>query len=404
MENIGQHITQYIKGKVPKQLFEEFSENYIPYLSPDYLRGKAKPEFWTPPNGKTVFVEEGEVIVLWDGSNAGEVFVSKRGILSSTMVKLEFNDTLIDRKYYLYSFQFLEYILKAKTAGSGIPHVDKGIIKNLNFFKPPKHEQSAIASLIYKVDEAILAAGNSIKAAEKLKKALMQNLLTGKLKPDGTWRKEDEFKAIEKYGAVPLHWKFGKLGDIAEIIAGQSPTGDTYNEEGKGMPMLNGPTEFTDYYPTPIQYTTKPTKICKVGDILFTVRGSSTGRMNFADQEYCIGRGIAAIRANEDSDIDFLYYTLIRIAHIILAEAKGSGSTFPNVNRGELMKKKIIYPILKNEQAEIGKRIRSIENNIRSKQFKIHSLQRLKKSLMQNLLTGKVRLSGELINQLQENS
>lgn len=267
-------------------------------------------------------------------------------------------------------------------------------------FFPQLYEQKTIAGILIKVDEAIKAVENSINTAEYLKKALMQNLLTGKLKPDGTWRAEEEFYVDEKYGKVPKSWNYGTVGDISEVIAGQSPPGDTYNEEGKGMAMLNGPTEFTDYYPIPVQYTTKPVKICKVGDILFTVRGSSTGRMNFADREYCIGRGIAAIRAKEDSDNDFLYYTLVTISHKILAEAKGAGSTFPNVNRGELRKKKIIYPRTKNEQHLIGNIVKEIETTAQFKQTKIQNLQRLKKSLMQHLLTGKVRVDVDKINNI----
>lgn len=81
-------------------------------------------------------VDDGEVIVLWDGSNAGEIFISKKGILASTMVKLDFDEAEIYKPYYSYSFQYLEYVLKAKTAGSGIPHADKGVIKRLEFFKP----------------------------------------------------------------------------------------------------------------------------------------------------------------------------------------------------------------------------------------------------------------------------
>ena len=122
--------------------------------------------------------------------------------------------------------------------------------------------------------------------------------------------------------------------------------------------------------------------------------------MNFANIEYCIGRGIAAIRANEESDIDFLYFTLVKIAHKILAEAKGAGSTFPNVNRGELRKKKIIFPIKKGDQQQIGEKIRAIETEAKSKKNKIQTLQRLKKSLMQNLLTGKVRLDVEAIDKI----
>lgn len=398
MEKIGKYITKYVKGKTPKELYEAPANGLMPYLSPDYLRDKAAPEFYALPTSKTVQVDDGEVIVLWDGSNAGEIFISKKGILASTMVKLDFDETEIHKPYYSYSFQYLEYFLKAKTAGSGIPHADKGVIKRLDFFKPEKNEQKVIASILSKVDAAIRAADNSIKSAEKLKKGLMQNLLTGKLKTDGTLRTDDEFYKHEKFGNCPVGWHWGRLSEIADVIAGQSPSGEYYNEDGIGTAMLNGPTEFTDLHPIPVQYTTKVTKLCAIGDILFTVRGSSTGRMNIADQEYCIGRGIAAIRAKEGCDTDFIYYTLITISEKILAEAKGAGTTFPNVSRGELLKKWVLIP--DTDQTEIAAKIKSVDAFLKEKQKKVATIQRLKKSLMQNLLTGKVRVDVNKIEKL----
>lgn len=398
MEKIGKYITKYVKGKTPKELYEAPANGLMPYLSPDYLRDKAAPEFYALPTSKTVQVDDGEVIVLWDGSNAGEIFISKKGILASTMVKLDFDETEIHKPYYSYSFQYLEYFLKAKTAGSGIPHADKGVIKRLDFFKPDKDEQKVIASILSKVDAAIRAADNSIKSAEKLKKGLMQNLLTGKLKTDGTLRTEEEFYKHEKFGNCPVGWHWGRLSEIADVIAGQSPSGEYYNEDGIGTAMLNGPTEFTDLHPIPVQYTTKVTKLCAVGDILFTVRGSSTGRMNIADQEYCIGRGIAAIRAKDGCDTDFIYYTLITISEKILAEAKGAGTTFPNVSRGELLKKWVLIP--DTDQTEIASKIKSVDAFLKEKQKKVTTIQRLKKSLMQNLLTGKVRVDVNKIEKL----
>src|SRR5438105_2939787 len=98
-------------------------------------------------------------------------------------------------------------------------------------------------------------------------------------------------------------WKDGIFGDIAEIVMGQSPEGNTYNVSGQGVPLLNGPTEFTNRFPIIKQWTTSPTKLCKKGDILFCVRGSSTGRINIADKVYCLGRGVAAIRAKEGRSI-----------------------------------------------------------------------------------------------------
>jgi type I restriction enzyme, S subunit len=289
-------------------------------------------------------------------------------------------------------------LMEGSTGRQRIPQ--KAYKKRIYAHFPPLPEQKAIAGVLSKVDEAIEAVENSVKAAGRLKKSLMQNLLTGKLKPDGMWRSEDEFYVNEKFGKVPKGWRWGRLSEIADIIAGQSPSGEFYNDVGNGIPMLNGPTEFTVSHPVPVQWTSKVTKLCSVGDILFTVRGSSTGRMNIADQTYCIGRGIAAIRNKEDSDIDFIYHTLITISEKILAEAKGAGTTFPNVSRGELLKKWILIP--KTGQADIASKIKGMDYVEKQKQSKINSLKILKKSLMQNLLTGKVRVDVEKINKLLE--
>lgn len=301
-------------------------------------------------------------------------------------------------KGYLLSHEKVRLSILRSATGIKVYSVSKNGLKGILLPKPPTPEQLAIASILSKIDEGIKAADNSIKSAEKLKKSLIQNLLTGKLKTDGTLRTDDEFYKHEKFGNCPVGWHWGRLSEIADVIAGQSPSGEYYNEDGIGTAMLNGPTEFTDLHPIPVQYTTKVTKLCAIGDILFTVRGSSTGRMNIADQEYCIGRGIAAIRAKEGCDTDFIYYTLITISEKILAEAKGAGTTFPNVSRGELLKKWVLIP--DTDQTEIAAKIKSVDAFLKEKQKKVATIQRLKKSLMQNLLTGKVRVDVSKIEKL----
>ena len=292
----------------------------------------------------------------------------------------------VDCRYITYYINSHVHFPKEST---GVPQLTAPKVKRIKIDLPQsKEEQTTIANILSKVDETIASVQNSIVAADRLKKSLMQNLLTGKMKPDGTFRTSEEFYIDEKFGKVPVGWHWGRLSEIADIIAGQSPQGEFYNQEGLGFPMLNGPTEFTDKHPIPVQWTVKVTKLCQVGDILFTVRGSSTGRMNFADKEYCIGRGLAAIRPKQNSNISFIYYTLLTISEKILAEAKGAGTTFPNVSRGDLMKKCILIP---NNQNEMVRPIDEIEKYLVTKHRKIAILEHLKKSLMQNLLTGKVR-------------
>ena len=89
-------------------------------------------------------------------------------------------------------------------------------------------------------------------------------------------------------------WKETTLVEIAEIEMGQSPSGETCNTIGDAIALLNGPTEFGLKNPKAVQFTTDSKRKCRPLDILFCVRGSTTGRMNWADKEYSIGRGLAA--------------------------------------------------------------------------------------------------------------
>ena len=115
---------------------------------------------------------------------------------------------------------------------------------------------------------------------------------------------------------------------------GQSPKGDEVNSCGKGVPLLNGPTEFTDRYPEPVQFTENGRRFAEKGDILFCVRGSTTGRMNYADQKYAIGRGIGAIRGNNGFPTPYVRAVIEQNLDRLLQAA--TGSTFPNVSRDTL--------------------------------------------------------------------
>ncbi|MEK3915310.1 restriction endonuclease subunit S [Paenibacillus sp. FSL H7-0331] len=123
--------------------------------------------------------------------------------------------------------------------------------------------------------------------------------------------------------------------DIAEVLMGQSPPGSDCNSEGRGMPLLNGPTEFGFRYPNPVQYTTNPKKIARTGDLLFCVRGSTVGRMNYTDQQVAIGRGLASFRSKYSTKhtrlIEYLIYESLES---ILQSA--TGSTFPNVSKEQI--------------------------------------------------------------------
>ncbi len=157
-------------------------------------------------------------------------------------------------------------------------------------------------------------------------------------------------------------WMEGVLSDVAEIIMGQSPAGETCSTNDIGTPLLNGPTEFGIKYPKPVQFTNDPKKSCKKNDILFCVRGSTTGRMNWANQEYALGRGLAAIRSKNGEEYRYFIRGIIDYNLSLLLVA-ATGSTFPNVSRDQLAGLEIFVPPLE-EQKAIASVLSSLDDKI----------------------------------------
>ena len=184
---------------------------------------------------------------------------------------------------------------------------------------------------------------------------------------------------------VPDGWRLTTLGEVASITMGQSPSGDSYNAEGRGVPLLNGPAEFGAISPAPVQWTTEPTKTCRAGDILFCVRGSTTGRKNIADDVYCIGRGLAAIRGGQEACTSYINYVLEQAADEILFRARGAGSTFPNINSKELAEWNTFVPPL-SEQRRIAEILSSVDEGITATQAVIEQTRTLRQSVLKHLL------------------
>lgn len=401
MEKLGNFISAFIKGKTPKVLYSEKAEGLHPYVSPDYLRGKGNPEFFAAMTNKTIPLEDDEIIILWDGSNAGEVLLSKKGILASTMVKLLVDETKLDKKYFAYSCLNLEYILKAKTAGSGIPHADKGVIKNLPFYFPTdKAEQTAIAKILSTVDEAIRSTRETISKLERVKKALMQNLLSGKMKPDGTLRPAAEFYEDDKMGLVPKGWTVKAIGDksICKINPNYSYV---KNKEYDFIPMEAIKDKFrgVDYMEKQKIGTGSFTRF-KKGDILFAkiTPCSENGKValveemttdvGFASTEFIV------FQPQNNIDNKYCYYLLSSGAIHRLAISLMEGTTGRQRIPWKIFKNRIFVSIPDDieEQKMMVRNISSIEDLCKTKQEKITALESLKKSLMQQLLTGRVRV------------
>ena len=171
------------------------------------------------------------------------------------------------------------------------------------------------------------------------------------------------------------------LSDIADIVMGQSPPGDTVSSE-HGLALLNGPTEFGAHHPIPAQYTTDARKLAQPGDLLFCVRGSTTGRMNWADQEFAIGRGVAAIRHRHEPELQPFVRAVIEYELPELL-TQATGSTFPNVSARQLAE--IPYPSLdRTQQRAIAHVLGTLDDKIELNRRMNETLEEMARALFKS--------------------
>ena len=159
-------------------------------------------------------------------------------------------------------------------------------------------------------------------------------------------------------------FEIGTLDQLADITMGQSPKGSSVGKDGD-IPLLNGPTEFGVNHPTPVQFTSDPKRYAKKGDLLFCVRGS-TGKMNWADRDYAIGRGLAAIRPKDKVSRYYLKGSIEFFLKDLISGA--TGSVFSNINKDQLHKMKCFVPekkSLKNINNILGYFSEKIELNLK---------------------------------------
>lgn len=184
-------------------------------------------------------------------------------------------------------------------------------------------------------------------------------------------------------GEIPEGWEVRKLGDIANIVMGQSPSSSSYNKDGLGLPFFQGKTEFGNIYPSISKWCSNPIKISKPNDVLVCVR-APVGDVNINIVKSCIGRGLAAIQSYKEAHYRFIYYLLKKKKQLL--ENLGQGSTFTAINRNDLKNLKLPFPPLP-EQQKIADILSTVDKQIEQTDQLIEKTKELKKGLMQRLLT-----------------
>lgn len=168
-----------------------------------------------------------------------------------------------------------------------------------------------------------------------------------------------------------------KLGDICTISMGQSPSSSSYNCRGEGLPFFQGNADFGDIHPTIRTWCSNPIKIAEKGDLLISVR-APIGALNIANEQCCIGRGLAAL-TNYAKNIykDYLWFALF--SKVDELNSKGTGSTFKAINKKILDETDIPLPSLE-KQKQIAKQLSCLDTLLSRRKQQLSKLDQLVKS------------------------
>ena len=123
-----------------------------------------------------------------------------------------------------------------------------------------------------------------------------------------------------------------KLGEIVDVIMGQSPKSEFYNTDGKGYPFLQGNRTFGLKYPTFDIYTTVLTKLAEAGDVIMSVR-APVGDLNITPVDMCLGRGVCSLRMKNGNQSYLFYMMKYYIPYLLQKE---SGTVFGSVSKRDI--------------------------------------------------------------------
>ena len=308
----------------------------------------------------------------------------KNMIVSTGFAVLSEKPTLAMNRfvYYFLSQNSVIDILHtiAEHSTSTYPALKPSDLENVFLKLPPLPEQKAIADTLSCLDDKIELNNKMNKNLEAQAQAIFKSWFV-----DFEPFQDGEFVDSE-LGKIPKGWRVGTLGEVAEILMGQSPKGKSYNEEKIGTVFYQGRTDFGIRYPKVRLYTTEPKRIASENDILLSVR-APVGDINIAGETCCIGRGLASLKSNIQCN-SFVFYYLLELRDQFNVY-NGEGTVFGSINKDTLNNIKTIIPkqeIIMDFQKITG----SMDSVIKINSKQTQTLTNLRDTLLPKLMSGKV--------------
>jgi len=286
-------------------------------------------------------------------------------------------------RHYLYYFLLTQFdLLNSKTTGTTIPHVNKEVFRNLPIPLPPLPEQRAIAHVLRTVQRAKEATEGVIAALKELKKSLMQHLFTYGPVPVGA--KNFSPQRESEIGPIPAHWRVVKF-DQAITRATRVPKVKQSDYQPIGLvPIIDQGQSFIAGYTDKSPYK---------DNLPVIVFGDHTRVLKFVDFPFVAGADGTQVLIPNSTLFDplFVYYALSTID----IPSRGYNRHFSLLRESSLP----LPPL--DEQREIARMLQAVDAKIAAEERRRAALEELFKTLLHQLMTGKVRVKGFHLPELE---
>lgn len=248
------------------------------------------------------------------------------------------NTALYVKDFKGNSPRFSAYLLRNtlknyKSDKAAVPGVNRNVLHEIKVLVPDnRRTQDRIASILSTYDDLIENNRRRIQLLEQSTRLLYKEWFVHLRFPG-----HEHVKIID---GIPEGWEKKPLSEIADITMGQSPKSEFYNENGDGLPFHQGVTNFGIRFPSHQTFCTVKGRLAETGDILFSVR-APVGRINITQDEIVIGRGLSAIRSNQNQQ-NFLFYALK--AHFFKEDMIGGGAIYAAITKKDLYGVELLQP------------------------------------------------------------
>ncbi|MCG8603434.1 restriction endonuclease subunit S [bacterium] len=326
-----------------------------------------------------------------------------RYMMSTSLMKLTVSSKIADPRYVYYYFrspqgraEILSFSSQVGTPGIGQPLTS---LKSCRIPLPQVKEQKAIADILWVIDDKIELNRRMNETLEAMARALFKSWFVDfdpvRAKLDGRQPAymDEGTAALFPDGfcddGVPIGWRKLDLKDEFSLTMGQSPPGETYNEEKDGLPFFQGRKDFGFRFPTNRIFCSAPNRIAEKGDTLVSVR-APVGAVNMAIERCCIGRGVAAVRHKSGSR-SFTYYAVHNIGDQLQVHEAG-GTVFGSITKRDFQQLEVVDPSSDLVEA-FERKVWPLEEKIQMATYENQTLKSLRDLLLPRLMSGEVHVS-----------